>query len=363
MRLGWYIARTYVASIFLSLVLLVMTVLSVTLIENVGSMARIENGATIALQLAMFQAIEFAYQVLPITAFLGALVTGALLGRSGELLAMQAAGLGPIRILMPCFLVTLGVCALGLVGAEWGVPWGLKEAEKTRMRYTQSQSALTRFYNRRTHWFRHENLVLYLPFADTKTGVFRKPSIYDMRDGKIREVIEAESLEEIEGAWLLRDVVIYRSEGIPFEKRDELALNMRVSTRDLTDVTGNPRLVSRSELLALIERRTQAGFDSTLHQLEFHHRFSFPLLALWLFLLAAPWVIDPGRRRSMAVSLGVGVVAVAITLSATQVFRLLALGRKIDVELGAWGVALTCFVVLPFSWMAQRRKRTRGAVF
>ncbi len=362
MRLGLYIAKIYTAAIFLSLSLLVVLVVSVTLIESASQMSRLDDGAMVALQLAMFQAVDFAYQVLPITAFLGALVTGALLARSGELLAMQAAGLGPVRILMPCLLVTLIVCGIGMVGGEWGVPWGLKEADKIRMKHMRRHSALTSFYNRRTHWFKNKDLVLHLPSVDLETGVFLNPSIYDMQDGQIREVIEAESMKEVNGTWVLSRVSIYRSVGIPFEGRDEFELKMAVSTRDLTDVTGNPRLVTRGELENLIERRNQAGFDSSLHQVELHQRVAFPMLAFWLFLLAAPWVIDPGRRRSMPVNLGVGVVAIAAVLSATHVFRLLALGRKIDTAVGAWGVALVCLIAIPLSWMAQRRVRIRGSL-
>jgi len=291
------------------------------------------------------------------------LVTGALLARSGELMAMQAAGLGPVRILMPCFLVTLFVCGIGMVGAEWGVPWGLKEADKIRMRHMHRHSALTRYYNRRTHWFKSKDLVLHLPSVDAETGVFFKPSIYDMQDGKIREVIEADTMKQMNGHWLLNEVSIYRSDGIPFEQRDELEFEMNVSSRDLIDVTGNPRLVTRGELGELIERRSQAGFDSSLHQVELHQRIAFPMIAFWLFLLAAPWVIDPGRRRSMAVNLGVGVIAIAAVLSTTHVFRLLALGRKIDTAVGAWGVGFVCLAVIPLSWMAQRRMRIRGSFF
>lgn len=231
------------------------------------------------------------------------------------------------------------------------------------MRNKRGVSSLTRFYNRRTHWFKHQNLVLYLPIVDSERGVFSKPSIYDMQEGQIREVIEADSLEYVEGRWVLKGARVYRSTGIPFEQHDTLPIAMDVSSRDLIDVTGNPRMVGRTELSRLIVRRRQAGFDSALHQVELHQRIAFPLLAWWLFLLAVPWVIEPKWQRSLVVNLGVGVVVVAATLAISHVFRLLALGHQIHVFLGAWGVSLVCVIGIPISWYAQRRLKIRGHLF
>lgn len=363
MRLGLYIARIYAASIFLSLLLLVVLVTSVTLIENAGYLVKVEEGAIIALRLAMFEAFEYAYQVLPVTSLLGALVTGVMLARSGEFLAMQAAGMGPVKILAPCLGVTLLVATLGITAGEWVVPWALKKAETIRVKHMRRSSALSRFYNRRTHWFKDGTRVMYLPAVDLETGVFSKPSIYDLSNGVVREVIDAETMEQLESGWTLKNAHIYRVHGVAYEQQEELHLDLKVSARDLIDVTGNPRHVSFGELTNLIVRREHAGFDNAAHRLELHNRFAFPLVALWLFLVAAPWIVDPDRRRSMAVNLGGGVVAVALVLAGANVFRLLALGRKIYVPLGAWGVCVVCAGMIPVSWALQRRARIRGSIF
>jgi lipopolysaccharide export system permease protein len=158
-------------------------------------------------------------------------------------------------------------------------------------------------------------------------------------------------------------VRVYRSEGQAYEVLEQKKIDLGVSARDLIDVTGNPRHVSRGELINLITRREHAGFGATAHQVELYSRVAFPIGTLWLFLIAAPWIISPDRRRSMSVNLGGGVIAIAVMLSADQVFRLMALGRKISPVLGAWGVGLLCLVVIPISWALQRRARIRGSIF
>jgi len=362
-KLALYIARLYAVSICLSLFLLVVLVTSVTLIENVGSLARIDGGAVLALRLAVFEAFDYAYQILPITGLLGALVTGAVLARNGELLAMQASGMGPVRILAPCLVVTLMVTGLGLFSGEVVVPWALKNAESIRLEYTRRTSALSRFYNRRTHWFKDGNLILHLPAVNNETGVFKRPSIYDLEDGVVREVIEADTMEEGPAGWILKEVRVHRADGVTFELKKEMGLELGVSTRDLIDVTGNPRHTSRGELINLITRREHAGFDAVAHQVELYSRVAFPIGTFWLFLIAAPWIISPNRRRSMSVNLGGGVIGIALMLSVDQMFRLLALGRKIDPLAGAWGVGVLCIVIAPISWAIQRRVRIRGSLF
>jgi hypothetical protein len=64
----------------------------------------------------------------------------------------------------------------------------------------------------------------------------------------------------------------------------------------------------------------------------------------------------------MAVTLGVGVVVIAVLLALTQVFRLLALGHEIPAPLGAWGVGLVALAFSPASFALYRRYRVRGSV-
>ena len=129
------------------------------------------------------------------------------------------------------------------------------------------------------------------------------------------------------------------------------------------DLTSDPRVMSSSDVTALVERRQRAGFDAIAYRVELHNRFAFPLSTVCLFLLGAPWALDPNRRRSLAVNLGAGVVAVAIVLSCEQVFRLLALARRIPAPLGAWAIDVLCLACMPLSVLAYRRYVRRGSLF
>ncbi len=362
MRLWRYFATIGLGATVLMLVALVVLVVAVTLVESAGDLSDAEAGASAALWLAFYAAIDGAYQVLPIACFLGALVGGAVLARRGELLAAQAAGMSTARVATAFAAVVIGVALLGASCGELLVPRAVAGAERVQREQLQHRSALSRFYNRRLHWFREGDLLLYLPAVERETGVFARPVVYRFVDGLIAEVLEAETLRRDAAGWRLDGVKVRSATSAETTGLALVRLPLSVSTVDLIDVTGDPRQLSGREVNALITRRERAGFDVTSHRIELHNRLAGPLSAIWMFLLVAPWAMHPDRRRSLAVTLGAGVVAIALLLSVTHLFRLLALSHKLPVPLGAWGAALVCVLALPLSALAYRRFRVRGSV-
>jgi lipopolysaccharide export LptBFGC system permease protein LptF len=225
------------------------------------------------------------------------------------------------------------------------------------------RSALSRFYERRLVWFREGDLLLYLPAYDADTQTFQSPVVYRFVDGLISEVIEARALRHDAGGWRLEDARLQRAADATVATLGLLRLELAVSPTDLVDITGDPRQLRGAEVRALIGRREKAGVDTTSHRIELYNRTAAPFSAIWMFALVAPWALHPERRRSMARTLGAGVITVAVLLSVAQTFRVLALRHSIPVELGAYGAALVSVLVLPLSLLAYRRFRIRGTVF
>ncbi len=363
MKLALYFARAYLAVLVLVQLGLIVIVVATTLVENAGYLGRSDESAATALGLSAYSAIVFAYQVFPIASFLAALVAGTQLARSGELLAVQAAGVAPRRIAVGFLAVVfLALVAVGIAG-EVVVPRASARIEQLQRDELKRGDPLSRFYNRRSHWFRERDLLLYLPVVDSDDGVFEQVVVYQLDHGLISKVIEAARLEHDGAHWLLWDARTYDVASGELQKEPRLALPLSVSPAGLADVTGDPRLLRSAAIGELVARRSQAGFDVSGYRIEQHNRWAYPISAMTMFLLALPWVLDPNRRRSLAVSLGMGVAAVAVLLSTTQIFRLLALARRIPPPLGAWGLDMVCVVLLPASLYLARRVRTRGSLW
>ena len=360
MRLVLYFGRYLAGVIVMTLTALVVLVVAVTLVENAGELSRADTGGLIAMRLAYFSAIEYGYQVLPVACFVASLVAGTQLARRGEVLAVQAIGRGPLHVWGAFLSVVMLTACCGSACGEWVVPGAIAGRQRIQREEIRHVDALTQFYNRRAQWFRERDLLLYLPQVDAVTESFADPIVYKLDDGLIAQVTEAQFLRHDKEGWWLEHAQKSNISIPGIERAERMPLNLHVTPTDLIDVTGNPREMHASAVARLIARRQNAGFDATAHRLELHSRLAFPLSAVWLVALAVPWSLDPDRKRSLAVTLGGGVIVIALELSITQVFRLLALAHKIAAPLGAWGAPCTCLLLFPLSAWYYRRRRLHG---
>jgi lipopolysaccharide export system permease protein len=306
----------------------------------------------------MYSAIEFGYQVLPVACFLGALVAGTILSRRGELLAIYAAGIRSIRLWLTFAGVALVISGLGAACGEWAVPRAVTRIHRLSVEQFRHTAALNDYYSQRAKWFKEGDILLYLPSVDIATQIFSEPTIYRLESGLLAEVIMAQKLFFTDNAWHLAHSKSYRVDDVQMKTADDRVLNLRVKPDDLIDVTGNPKEMTTPRVRQLIERRQNAGFETTTHQVELHSRFAFPLLAFAMVLLSLPWIMHPDRRRSLSTMLGFGLIVVAMLLSLTQILRLLALARKIPAPLGAWAPLLIALMLLPISIAVQKRWRS-----
>ncbi len=362
MRLARYFSATAATATGLILIGMSILVAAVTLVESAGDFSKADAGLGAVLRLAVYSAIHHGYQILPIACFLGALVSGTLLARRGELLAAQAAGVSVMRVAVAFFSVVLLAAFGGAACGELLVPRALAGVDQVQREDLRHTTALSRFYNRQLQWFRAGDLMLYLPTVERETQSFLAPVVYRFEQGLISEVFEADRLRHDEVGWWLENARVNSVGSAEIEHFSVVRLALTVTPRDLIDVTGDPRQMTSGELGALIERRTRAGFDTTSHRIELHNRFALPLSAVWMFFLVVPWALHPDRRRSMAVTLGGGVVLIAALLAMIQLFRLLALGHTIPIAIGAWGPGIVALAMLPVSLALYNRYRVHGSL-
>jgi len=363
MKILWYLARIYLGAVALTLIGLITLIVAIELVEEAGKLSA-HAGAGTALRLAWKEGLRQGYLLFPVACFFGVLIAGTSLARHGELMAVQAAGIGPSRLWVAFGVVTLLLTSLGTACGELVVPETLKDRyELRRKELKRSGGRLNRFFNRRTQWYQDGQLLLYLPSVDAAAEVFNDPVIYRLKDGLIAEVIEAETLTHTGETWELSNARRFSSIDATVVAAAVLPIDITAAPRDLIDVTGNPRHMSTPEVIQLIRRRERGGFDATAHRIEIYTRYAHPLLAFWLYLLAVPWALDPDRRRSLAVTLGIGVIVIAIVLASSQVFRILGLGHKISPLTASWGLGFACLVALPFNLLLYRRYRVRGGLF
>ena len=354
MKIALYIARIYGLSVLACVSVLVLLVVSATLMESVGNLSGRQDGMWVALQLSALGSVEYAYQVFPVASLLGALITGTVLARRGELMAMQSSGVSVGRQSIP-FIVMASIFSLGALWlGEVALPSAQAEIDSLRLTKLRQKSALNRYFTKELQWFRQGDWMMFLPVSGRTGESFRQPILYRMEEGLVAEVLHAEELVYENDSWILNDVERFLPSRGTSEKKARQDIRLKLSPEDLLYVAGNPRHMQSSDIHDLIRRREMSGADTTAHALELHGRKAYPMGILWMCILALPWALKPDRKRSMAVNIGAGVVAIGVLLSATHFFRMLSLGQTIPTWMGAWGMGLLSIPCTPISfWLAR----------
>ena len=347
-------ARLYALTLVLCLFVLVTLVVCATLMENATSFSGADDGVKMAIQFSLFRGVHNVYQLLPVAAMLGALVTGTTLARRGELMALQAGGMSLFRQAVPFLMVASFCTAMGLWLGEVALPSAEAEVAAIQEKNMKRRKGLDRYYTRKLQWFRLGDWVMYLPVSGRTGTSFREPILYRLANGQVAEVLHGSVLQHGASGWHLQNAERFSPSTAISQKLEKLELTLGVTPEDLLEVAGNPRHMPTAEISHLIARRKASGADTTAHELELHERRAYPMGVFWMCLLALPWSLKPQRRRSMAVNVGVGVVAIGVLLSATHIFRMLALGYSIPAWVGAWGMGMLSLPCVPLSyWLAQ----------
>lgn len=358
MRIAAYIAKLCFGAFLLTLLCVVTFVVTINVVENAGRLANLPSAdsSTALLQLVLFSSGNYTYQMIPIALFLSLLIAATILAQRGEMLAVYTNGIGPNRILAGFIIVMITTTVLALVWGEFISPSSHRALEQLQDRGLKTHDKdISRFYAHRNHWYHQGSTMLYLPEVDMAQGVFHHPVIYHIQAGKLESITTAQRMVHERNGWYLYDARVISTTNPVITTHPTVQIALTVQPSDLIAVTGDPRQLSMPHLTTLISRRRNAGFDTGAHLVELHQRWAHPLLCVWFFLIAAPWIVQPRRHASLAATLGAGVSVMAVIYGAETFFRMLALGHKLPLGLGAWGGAVLCLICFPISVILSRR--------
>ncbi|HET6374040.1 MAG TPA: LptF/LptG family permease, partial [Candidatus Polarisedimenticolia bacterium] len=145
--------------------------------------------------------------ILPVGCLVAALVTYAILGRTGELTALKAGGISARRATVPAILLTLGLCALYYHVQENIAPTTNRKAQEVKDRI-QGRMARTYGFAPGGRWtFGAEGRLYHYSVFDTRTQSFQGLSVLsvDWEAAKIRDHRFAQTARWNGRAWVLSD--------------------------------------------------------------------------------------------------------------------------------------------------------------
>jgi lipopolysaccharide export system permease protein len=282
-----------------------------------------------ALRYVLFTLPRHIYELLPMSALIGALIGLGVLAAGNELVALQAAGIARVRIVAAVLKPALLVIALGLALGEYVAPPLEMQAEADKALASGEQVGLSRY----GHWLRDGNAFLHFN-ALSADGILLGVSVFvfDDQQRMVRSVTAERAVylsagnpqagvvqrariasepgvTRGENYWVLENgtelVFTHDGDGVAGTRNDFTSQGWDLDlTPDLLPIV-DPDRMAISDLYRYAQRFERQGQDADAdsYYLAFWKKALQPVTTLVLVLLAISFIFGPLRQATMGLRL------------------------------------------------------------
>jgi len=242
---------------------------------------------------------------LPISFFFAVLVgVGRLVG-DGEIIAMKAAGISPVRMLSPILKLAAAATLVTMLVSVWVAPWGMRQARQVTFEILQEKVTLAlRPYSLNLSF---PGMAIYIGDIDRASGRVKDVFIEDQRQHKHPQAITA-SAGRIVGDRRTSTLLLELYDGTIHEfnpKNESYRVTDFTSYRVNFDIAsllgekGRIRLrnqaMTNAELRRKIELRLKAGRSAAGARANLYERFTKPFSCIAFALLGLALSLSPVR--------------------------------------------------------------------
>ena len=288
--------------------------------------------------------------ILPVGCLIGALVTFALLSRTGELTALKAGGLSARRATVPVLLLTLLLCGLYFHLQENIAPTTNRKAQEVKDRI-QGRMARTYGFAPGGRWtFGAEGRLYHYSLFDARTESFQGLSILsvDWDSARILDHRFAQTARwngkqwELHNGWYRafpdaggtgphQEFRRFAREAATLDPPDNFARREYL----WTNANELPEQMTLEDLGRQIKLLDRSGYDTTKLRVAWHAKLAHPVTPLVMVLLGLPFAFRLGRRGSLY-SIGVALIVVIVYWATLATFEALGLETVLPPVLAAW---------------------------
>lgn len=277
--------------------------------------------------------------VLPIASFIAVFIAFAIAGRSMELLAIEAGGIRPTRIVVPVLAAAL---ILSLATAL------LHETVILRADRIWSGESHNRRgeidFGRDAFWYHKGRTITNVAHADSETRTLHQVEIFERSPtGGISRVVRADRVQITEdGLWQIEDAYIWRFDpddiraAPSLEKSASIVLDLDSLQGDLL-LRADPGLLPLPALARYLDGNPEAS-SSVIRRAQgrYHERLSRPWLVFVFAWLAMPFALRIDERGHFAGPAAGAVVALGLYFLVENAGRTLAQEALIPVGITPW---------------------------
>jgi lipopolysaccharide export system permease protein len=286
-RLAWYMAKMFLLRSLAVLGALVVILMTLDLLGESGKILRVEgNGDAELWRYVSLRIPQLISRFLPFAVLLGTLVALATLNQNSEVVSMKAAGISAHQIIAPLIVASLAVAAVSFVFNERVVTRAtetLSAWEKVDYGPVPKDNGVTP-----NVWVRvGDDLVRAREVKGegartTLTGV----TVYDRDWETLQRIVNAKSARFANGGWVLDGAEIFDVPTGVTTLVKAFPYGRGLDPTQFTLAKVNPDEETVDSLRSAITQLRASGRDTAELETGFWHKFSGPLSAVLMPLLA-----------------------------------------------------------------------------
>ncbi|WP_111859066.1 LPS export ABC transporter permease LptG [Acinetobacter sp. CFCC 10889] len=277
----------------------VLSVLQV-LFTYLGELGDLKEGYTAwnALQYVLWGAPKYLYEILPISALIGAVLGLGTLASNSELIIMRASGISLWRIVGWVMRSAMLLVVLSFVLSQFVVPYTNEQAKSIK-----SKKSVAALGEVKGYWSREGQRFIYIDYANSK-GNLKQVQVVDFdQDYRMESVLNAEQGNFVKnGQWSLTQAtqVNLQADGratVDHDSQQNLALALQPKYVHM--VTIDPEDLAPSQLISFMRYMDQYSQVPKTYLLAFWQNVGSPFALLALVLIACSFIFGPLRQQSM----------------------------------------------------------------
>jgi len=342
-----YLLRSFFAYGALTLAGFLILFDSFTFFELLEDIGRHNTPMMVVANYFLYLTPHLVYQLLPLVTLVAALVTLATMAKNNEITALKAAGVSLYRLALPLLGAAVLLAAGMFLLDNSYLPFANQKQDALRNQI-KGRPAQT-FFQPRRQWIFGENAKIYnYELFDFDNQLFGGLHVYELdpKTFQLRRRVFAKRAhwETRLHTWVLEEGWVRDFDPEP-GRGAAITRYVPFLVFNLSELSEPPDYFQREvrqsyqlnwrELRQYIRDLQQAGFDVARLSVQWHRKFSFPLLAPIIVLLAIPFSFLVGTRGALGgIALAVGIAIVYWATSA--LFEALGAVGQLPPFLAAW---------------------------
>ena len=298
-------------------------------------------GAWDALKYVLWGAPQYLYEILPISALIGAVLGLGTLASNSELIVMRASGISLWRIVGWVIRSALLLVVLSFVLSEWVIPYTNEHAKSVKNHRSVAELGEVKGY-----WSREGQRFIYIDYANAQ-GQLKNIQVVDFDDRyRLKGVLNAQEGQFVEnGQWKIaqsKQMDILAAGNATAVQHDNTNLSLALQPKYVHMVTIDPEDLSPSQLISFMSYMDEYSQVPKTYTLAFWQKVGAPFALIALVLIACSFIFGPLRQQSMGFRL---VIALFVGLGFFYLQDFLGYASLVYTPSAAW------FVFLPIVLM------------